>query len=353
MKRILIWFLCFGQWHFAPGQTASDGVKPAPGRAGLKRARVLIVHDPDATETFNPRPDKVRSMLDCGLTNLTRKTSVAAAWATFVSPQDVVGLKVVSAPGRDSGTRPAVVEAVIKGLLEAHLPPNHIIIWDKRLIDLRRAGFQDLAERYGVRVASSAAAGYDERFFYDAVLLGQLVFGDLEFGKKGEGVGRKSYLSKLVSKDITKIINITPLLNHNDAGVSGNLWSLGTGSVDNTLRFEADRERLATAIPDLYALPLLGDRVVLNIVDALICQYEGGQNGLLQYSTVLNEIRLSTDPVALDVLSLQELDRQRRGANSSLSITNYLELYQNASLVEIGVSDSRNIQVEKIQCASQ
>ena len=39
---------------------------------------------------------------------------------------------------------------------------------------------------------------------------------------------------------MTKIINVTPLLNHNLAGVSGILYGLAIGSVDNTLRFELD-----------------------------------------------------------------------------------------------------------------
>src|SRR6185369_5874128 len=111
----------------------------------------------------------------------------------------------------------------------------------------------------------------------DNPILGQLVWSDLEFGRKGDGVGRKSFVSKLLVQGMTKIINITPLLNHNSAGVCGNLYSLAAGSVDNVLRFESDSRRLATAVPEIYALPSIGDRVVLNITDALICQYHGEQ----------------------------------------------------------------------------
>ena len=44
------------------------------------------------------------------------------------------------------------------------------------------------------------------------------------------------------------------------------------GSVDNTIRFSTQIDRLVTAVPEIYALPILGDRVVLNIVDALAAQ---------------------------------------------------------------------------------
>ena len=97
----------------------------------------------------------------------------------------------------------------------------------------------------------------------------------------------------------------------------------------------------------IYALPVLSDHVVLNIVDALICQYEGGDRGLLHYSATLNELRFSKDPVALDVLSLDELDRQRQLGKMPLVKPNR-DLYNNAALLELGVNDPKRIQVEHV-----
>ena len=314
-----------------------------PGR----RARVVMVENPEATVTFTAQPGKIPPMIGPALTHLTGKPTLQEAWLSLISTQDTVGVKVLSAPGPTSGTRPAVVEAVVRSLLAAGLPPRKIVVWDKHLSELRQAGFFELAERYGVRVAGAAEAGYDERTFYETALLGQLVWGDLEFGRKGEGVGRKSYVSKLVTQEMTRIINITPLLNHNMVGVSGSLWGLAMGSVDNTLRFENDSDRLATAVPEIIALPVMGDRVALNIVDALICQYQGEEHTLLHYSTALNQLWFSTDPVALDVLALQEIDAQRKAAKAS-AVKTSLDLYQNAALLEIGVSDPRRIDVTRL-----
>jgi hypothetical protein len=344
IKRWLLLLVCLGQTLCLPSAAAMADPTPA-GTDAAKRARVVVVHQADATVTFSPQPDKVIPMISRGLTNLTGRETAAASWLSLVSTQDSVGIKVCSAPGAVSGTRRPVVEAVVQGLLAAGLPRKQIIVWDKRLADLRQAGFFELAERYGVRVAGSAEAGYDEKSdLYETALLGQLVWGDLEFGRKGEGVGRKSFVSKLVSQEMTKIINVTPLLNHNLVGVSGNLWGLAMGSVDNTLRFENDADRLAESVPEIIALPVLGDRVVLNITDALICQYQGEEKQLLHYSTVLNQLWFSTDPVALDVLSIRELDRQRTAARVPSVKTN-MELYDNAALLEIGVSDPQRIDV--------
>lgn len=308
------------------------------------RAKVVIVQDPLATDAFQPSPARVRAMVDRGLIAVTGKAKIADAWLSLISTNDTVGIKVFSEPGPNSGTRPSVVAAVIEELLEAGLPTNHIIIWDKRQIDLRLAGYFDLAKQFGVRIAGSAESGYDEKVFYDSSILGNLVWGDFEFGKKDDKVGRKSFVSKLVSTQMTKIVNLTPMMNNNEAGVFGNLFSLATGSVDNIVRFESDRDRLATAIPEIYALPALSDHVVLNITDALICQYLGEERSLLHYSAILNELRFSRDPVALDVLSVQELDRQRK-LNKVQETKVSLDLFNNAALLELGVSDPKNIDV--------
>ncbi len=318
----------------------------------LARARVVVVDDPHSVVAFNPVGDIVDEMVNRGLVALTGKDTPGAAWKSLVNSQDVVGLKVFSAPGGTSGTRPAVAAAVVKSMIAAGISAKQIIIWDKRLADLRLAGFGELVDRFGIQLAGSSDEGYDPKSFYETALLGTLVWGDLEFGKKGDNLGRKSYVSKLLTQRLTKIVNLTPLLNHNFAYVSGNLYSLAMGSVDNTIRLETVPSQLVESVPEVYALPELGDRVVLNIVDALICQYQGEERMLLHYSTMLHQLRFSTDPVALDVLSVQELERQRQRARVP-SVKVSWQMYTNASLLELGTSDPRLIDVIKLDSSSQ
>jgi hypothetical protein len=336
--------LCVGLSALALG---ANSEQPSTVERSTTQARVVIVQDDAATDAFLPRLDIVQAMVNRAITNLTAKSKVRDAWLSLVTTQDVVGLKVYSTPGPNSGTRPAVAEAVARDLLDAGLPPHQIVVWDRSEADLRLSGYFKLAERLGIRCESSLRAGYDEKVYYDTALIGNLIWSDLEFGKKGEGIGRRSYVSKLLTQDVTKIINITPLLNSNDAGVSGNLYGLALGSVDNIRRFEGEPVRLARAVPEICALPVFYDHMVLNIVDALICQYEGGERGLLHYSTVLNELRFSRDPVALDVLSIKELNRQRQDVHDA-ELKSNLTLYQNASLLELGVSDPAKINVERL-----
>ena len=331
----------------APGTPAKGSTLPVPNTE-TNRARVVIVQDPEATDAFRPRLPHVQSMVERGICGLTGKLTSREAWRSLISTQDVVGIKVYSAPGPNSGTRPAVVEAIVIGLLGSGLPGTNIVVWDRQTVDLRLAGFFELADRYGIRVAGSAQSGYSEKDFYESSLLGNLVWGDSEFGQKGEALGRKSYVSKLVSQEVTKIITVSPMLNNNLAGVAGHLFSLAAGSTDNVVRFESDSERLATAVPEIFAMPSLGDKVVLSVTDALVCQYEGNERALLHYSSVLNELRFSFDPVALDVLSLQELTRQRKLSDSP-EAKGRQELYENAALLELGICDPKRIDIQHIR----
>src|SRR5262249_12364965 len=60
------------------------------------KARVVIVQDPEATSAFRARAERIRQMVNRGMTNLTGKPTVAAAWQSLVSTQDAVGIKVFS-----------------------------------------------------------------------------------------------------------------------------------------------------------------------------------------------------------------------------------------------------------------
>jgi len=313
-------------------------------------ARVVEVDGRGLQSAFLADDARVAAAFNRGLLALTCTASPTDAWRRLVLTNDIVGIKVFSQPGQLSGTRPAVVAAIARGLLAAGLPPANLVIWDKHADDLRAAGFFKLGQQLGVRVAGAVEAGYDTNTFYlpESPVVGSLVWGDFEFGKKGDGVGKKSFVSNLVSRHLTKIISVVPLINENDAGLCGHFFSLALGSVDNTRRFEGDADRLATALPEIYALPSVGDRVVLHVTDALLGQYQGGPASFLQYSAVLDQLWLSHDPVALDTLALKQLAAERKSFDIPSPKLNY-QLYTNAVLLQLGLNDPARLQVEKVK----
>ena len=333
------------------GWVLPAGAADAPSApAGAPAPRVVVVQGHGLLNAFLPDDEKVADAFNLGLERFTGTSTVPEAWLTLVKTNDVVGLKVFSAPGELCGTRPAVIRAITRGLLDAGVPRTQIVIWDKRAEDLRAAGYFDLGEELGVPVAGAMQAGFDTNTFYlpDSPVIGTLVWGDQEFGQTNRGVGKKSFVSKLVSQRLTKIISIVPLLNENSAGVCGHFYSLAMGSVDNTHRFENDSARLAVALPEIIALPAVGDHVVLNVTDALLGQYQGGPAGFLQFSTVMNQLWFSHDPVALDVLAQQELAQARRRFHAPDFQANW-EMYTNAALLQLGQNQLGRIPVEIIR----
>ena len=313
-------------------------------------ARVVVVRGENLLEAFLPDEARVANAFNRGLLRFTRATTVSNAWLGLVATNDVVGIKGFSTPGPVAGTRPAVVGAIVHGLLAAGVPAGRIVIWDRHAEDLRNAGYYELGQSLGVRVAGAAEAGYDTNTFYlpDSPVVGQLVWGDSEFGltNKELTLGKKSFVSNLVSRQMTKIISVAPLMNETAAGVCGHFFSLALGSVDNTRRFEGNPDRLAVALPEIAALPAIGDRVALYVTDALLLQFEGGPEGYLQFSTVRNELWFSRDPVALDTMALKELMLERRLLNSPRMPSNFA-IYTNAVLLQLGIDDPARIQIEK------
>jgi hypothetical protein len=328
------------------GLSASADVSLSPFSNTSSGSRVVVVHDDRATETLQARPAVVKTMIRDGIARLTGKTNATAAWLSLVSTNDRVVIKVFSTPGASSGTRLPCVEAVAMDLIEAGVAKTHITILDRRMSDLRNAGYPALAEKLGINLTGSVEAGFDTNAAYENPIPGTLLAGDTEFGQTGEGIGRKSYITKAITH-ADKIISIVPLLNNNDAGVTGHLFSTALGVVDNAHRFEGRTDRLLSALPEIYGQPQIFDHVVLNITDALICQYQGENRSLLHYSIPLNQLWFSKDAVALDTLALVELERQRDIAKIAKTPVP-AEIYANAELMELGVANPRRIRIETL-----
>ncbi|WCJ59109.1 hypothetical protein NXS98_15530 [Fontisphaera persica] len=327
-----------GLWTHGMAWAATSA--PAP-------ARVVMVHHPAATRHLQPQPEIVQRMMEEGLRQWTGQPDMARAWHSLMPTQTVVGIKVYALPGRLSGTRPEVVAALARSLIQAGWTPQNLIVWDKSREALLRAGFSELSATLGVRVEAVSDRGYDAQQAYERPVLGNLVYGDLEFGRQEPGVGRRSHVARLITEQIQRHIVVTPLLNHNQVEITGHLYSLALGGVDNVQRFETSTAQLMEAVPEIVAMECFSDRLVFCVTDALIAQYEGQQRGLLHYSAVLNELWFSRDPVALDVLGRDRLQRLREAAKSApRKIQN--ELFINAALLDLGVADLSRIHIQRL-----
>src|SRR5579863_9502018 len=90
-----------------------------PGMPGPYPGRVVRVHCARSIdEKANAvNADAVRQMLASGMQELTGERRPADAWARFISPQDVVGIKVNCSGAPQICTRPEVVAGIVENLI--------------------------------------------------------------------------------------------------------------------------------------------------------------------------------------------------------------------------------------------
>jgi len=217
--------------------------------AGTK-SKVVKIHAVDATYHFQPNPKQVLAMVESGIKRLSKQHSSIAAWRHFISTNDIVGLKINTRLGTLSGTRPAVVKAVIQGLIRAGVPKKNIVIWDRELKDLERTGYLPIARKLGIQLAGARDSGYCSWDTYAVPALHwDLKQGDLLFGK--EKSNTLSHTSKLITERLSAIISIHPPISDSQSGTRGHLQELALSGADNTARFNASTPHLNPAIGEL------------------------------------------------------------------------------------------------------
>ncbi|MCX6909925.1 MAG: DUF362 domain-containing protein [Verrucomicrobia bacterium] len=303
-------------WLAAGAPGGAQGLLPpdARGAEASRRSRVVIVHDPRSVEFYSPQTERVARMIERGVVALTQAADADAAWRQFVKPGDVVGIKVNSAPGPAMGTRHEIVSAVVDALRRVGVPARNIIIWDRSDENLVAAGWELRESGEGpLCFGTLPNAGWDSRVYYRVPHVGTIIWGDLEFGERE--LSERSHYSRIVTERVTKLINIPVLMDNRHVGLSGCLYNIAMGSVDNNRRFQTESLHYDAGIAEICSRPPLSEKLALNIFDALVAQYAGGPKFQPQATWTPGELWLSHDPVALDALALAAIEKRRKEAN--------------------------------------
>ncbi|MGH8049006.1 MAG: DUF362 domain-containing protein [Chthoniobacterales bacterium] len=291
-------------------------------RAVAAKSKVYFAVDGRAfTGGFTPTPAVVRMMVDMVVEAATQKKTPAAAWASLVKTSDVVGIKVAASPGSKGGTHPEVVRAIARGLQEAGVPAAHIIVWDRNREDLLNAGYSLNDPDFQLQWIDPVT-GYDRDAMITAPVLGRLIWGDSKFGDRkgtrladilsnGDQLSSTSYYAAVLSKKVTKVINVPSLCDSYMTGLNGSIANMALWNVDNWRRFIHEPEYGNPYLAEIYSDPMISEKVAITIMDGLAVQFAGGPFLNPNYTRPYFTIFASKDPVAIDATAVRLIDEYR------------------------------------------
>ena len=265
---------------------ASGESAPAPTPEG-KKSRVVVGRDPQLRPPGSPAdPRRLLALLDRSLQALFDRDNPQEAWRQVVRADEVVGLKVNCLAGRGLSTHVALVDAVCERLQQVGV--KDIVIWDRLNYDLESAHYKIRERGSGVRCFGNDSLGYED-----------------ELAVSGS-VG--SLLARTLTQVCDAVINLPVLKDHSITGVTMALKNM-FGAIHNPNKYHLDVGD--PYIADVNALRAVRQKLRLHICDAITAQYEGGPSFMPHWTWPQNSLLVSRDPVALDQIGWQMIDRKR------------------------------------------
>jgi len=287
-------------------QDGGGGAPPAPLSNRVVEIAPPGLVDPD---TLLIDTTRLPELLSAGLLALTGAASLAEAWQVVLPgrlPGERVGLKVNTLNARVSSS-PAVVSALVASLrADAGVPDAELLVWDRSLRELTRAGFDGAA--LGCSLVGTQASSTDPTgpgYLRESVCLS----------------GRQIYLSSVLTAGLEHLINVAVMKNHLAAGFTGVLKN-HYGSFSRPEDFHEGCEQ---HIARLNALPAIASKSRLHVLDALVGVCAGDTADPPDCAP--GKLLLAFDPVALDRRGVEVRDEVRaaRGAPPGAPAA-YLEL---------------------------
>jgi hypothetical protein len=285
-----------------------------PGMPGPYPGRVVSVTSDKCVDisTNQANDEVVREMMARGMRTLTGAATTPDAWRRFFEPSDVVGIKVNCGGYPFCVSAYEIVAETVRQLMAIGVPVTQIYVYERfqnQLDEVNYAphlppGLQIVAaERANRNVDNS---GYDPETYLEADLFGE--------------DDTRSSMMRLVSRRLTKIINIPNVKDHGATGVTGCLKNIAYGSFSNVARTHyGGKSHTYSVVGTLASIEPLRSRTVLQIMDGIRGVWHAGPFARTRrYVFYPRQIMFGTDPVAIDRLLLDIIEQKRRaeGARS-------------------------------------
>ncbi len=234
--------------------------------------------------------DLLARLLDAAMQRVTGAASPQQAWRGLFAPRDRIGIKVntLGLP-----TQPAVVDAIVASLRKADVRPENIIIWDRFDVELLRAGYKLSKSGGAVQCRGTDAERYGSGYQDQVENSGQI----------------GSCFSRILAEEITALICVPVLKDHNLAGVSLGMKNF-FGAIHNPNKYHDHN-------CDPYVVDVVSHRFIrpnwkLTVCDATRAQYHAGPTRNPEFAWPFGGLIVGTDFVAVDAVGADLLERQRK-----------------------------------------
>jgi uncharacterized protein (DUF362 family) len=209
-------------------------------------------------------------------------------WKKLVHPGQKVALKVNALGGRGLSSNHQLVEAICERLQEAGTRANDIVIFDRDTDELEHSGFHVAAGGNRVQCFGTDRVGYEDELVTYA------------------NVG--SRLSRILTQRCDVLINVPVLKDHDGAGITAALKNM-YGVIHNPNKYHPNG--CNPYVADVNMLSQIRTKMCVTICDATTASFEGGPGYKPQYAWQNNALLVSQDPVALDYVGWQIIERKR------------------------------------------
>ncbi len=328
---------------------------------GLYPGRVIAVQNPNSIVGDRYQPAAIETMMHKGMLELTGAPGWPDAWRALFQPGDVVGVKVSPVGGPKLCSDPLVLHQILDGLQQAGVKLRDVVIFSRYREEITSTGIDKWLPKE-VRWTGASEAyndvqldmdGYDPDHYMEMSLI-----------KPGENVNdahyRRSYIAKVVTKQVNKFINLPVLKHHQSAGVTIALKNMSHGMSNNVNRSHLTPTLNACGvfIPSVVNLPIIREKAVLHICDGVKASFHGGPSGKTRYIWEHKTMYFATDPVALDKTGLAAIDAQRKAKGlpsialskpdkDSTFLNCQVEHIEIAGMLGLGVFDDAKMDVKR------
>jgi hypothetical protein len=256
-----------------------------------------------------------------------------------------VGLKVYTDSGPGLATPIPLVQGVIHALMERGYARDDIFLVGLNTLRLRFTGFlpsvitgEGPFDGHPVFILESGQY-YDPGWFYDSPLPAR--FNPVFLAEQADEprdrleANRRSFLATPLFLEADFWINLPVYTDHPTLGVNGALVNATLWNASNTSRFLNSPTNAPAAVAEMSAIPELRQTWLFTIASLEHYQFIGGPSYNSLYTVSEREIWLSSDPVALDTLMLERINRHRQRWGFPI-VSEEIRTLEFAEVLEVG-----------------